>query len=73
MAVEANNENGKMDMARVATPLKPTIMFLEDMHKAAEEFVRVHYAVKDTADRNIKILATMNQIIELRKGLGQKG
>jgi hypothetical protein len=45
---------------------------LERLYKVAEEFVRVHYACRDQADRNIKILATMNQFIELAK-MEQKG
>ena len=40
---------------------------LEKIFKAAQEFVDKNYPCKDQQDKNIKILATMNQIIELKK------
>ena len=40
---------------------------LEKLFAVAEEFVRVHYSCRDQGDRNIKVLATINQLIELKK------
>jgi hypothetical protein len=40
---------------------------LETLFKVAQDFVRVNYVCKEVYDRNIKILATMNQLIELEK------
>ena len=40
---------------------------LEKIFKAAQDFVGKNYPCKDQQDRNIKILATMNQLIELKK------
>lgn len=40
---------------------------LEEIFKDAEQFVERHYKFVDAKDRGIKILATMNQIIELKK------
>ena len=44
------------------------IEILEGLFKQAEAFVNKHYTLgADQRDRNIKILATINQLIELKK------
>jgi len=48
----------------VITPEERT---LEELFIQAENFVKKHYPTNDQRDKNIKILATMNQLIELRK------
>jgi hypothetical protein len=45
---------------------------MEKIFAAAEMFVSKHFKTVDDKDKGIKILATMNQMIELKK-LAQKG
>lgn len=40
---------------------------LEEIFDDAEQFVEKHYKYVDAKDRGIKILATINQIIELKQ------
>jgi hypothetical protein len=40
---------------------------LENLFTAAQQFVDKHYMTSDGKDRSIKILATINQLIELKK------
>lgn len=40
---------------------------LEELWTAAVKFVEAHYKTMDSKDRGIKTLATINQLIELRK------
>ena len=40
---------------------------LEELFNQAQPFVLKHYVSNDPRDRSIKILATINQLIELKK------
>ena len=60
-------KRNKVDYTKIPKSVTPQIIALEDLFKAAEEFVLVHYETQGTKDRNIKVLATVNQLIELKK------
>lgn len=49
------------------TEIEAKFNLLDRLFRRADMFVISHYTLVDQKDKSIKILATMNQIIELKK------
>ena len=62
----------KVDFTKVAKDLVLAISTLQEYFNAAEEFVRVNYKCTEYRDKSIKILATINQLIEIKRQKGQQ-
>ena len=56
----------KVSLEKIPKSVRYQILALEDLYEAASEFVDVHFKTEGNKDRNIKILATMNQMIAVK-------